>query len=519
VNRRRAFGALLALWSLGCGGDRNTGPAVAAPSVEAAPGPVELRFLFTSDEHGWVAPVVERGKARGGAAEVLARWKQQEGHCVPAPGESCTGAGTLALSGGDNWTGPALSSYFRGVPAAEVLRRMGYAASALGNHELDFGRETFEQNARAQEIPYLGANVSPALGEGGVTRPYVLVERRGITVGVVGLSTEETPRSGMRDHYKGLTFGKEEDALRRVIPEVYKAGADLVVVIGHVCAAELRPIVARHPEWRLAFVGGGHCHRTSLDQVFATPIVEAGSFLQKYVRISVTVDRRRPERERVLSSRAELVDLSYPEGQAPPVAPDPSLAELIAGWQRKTDEALGEVVGHVEEELPPDSPLLVNFLTDRWREATGADAVILNRFGTRQAIPRGAISLGTIYSVLPFNNNLVTMRLTGAQLTESVRCCGGHVSGVKQGPDGVLRLADGRPVERDARYTVVATDYTYFGGSGFPFEKQDPAASFGEDWRLPLIRWFRAHPTAPGRGLEQFLDREPRLPPARETRR
>jgi hypothetical protein len=121
--------------------------------------------------------------------------------------------------------------------------------------------------------------------------------------------------------------------------------------------------------------------------------------------------------------------------------------------------------------------------------------------------------------VLPFNNNLVTMRLTGAQLTESVRCCGGHVSGVKQGPDGVLRLADGRPVERDARYTVVATDYTYFGGSGFPFEKQDPAASFGEDWRLPLIRWFRAHPTAPGRGLEQFLDREPRLPPARETRR
>ncbi len=490
----------------------------AAPPVASRAAPVSLRLLYTSDEHGWIAPVREKGKARGGAAELLARWRAHEGHCVPSPGVSCETSGTVALSGGDNWTGPALSSYFRGGSAAEALRGLGYEASALGNHELDFGRESFEKNAAVQGIPYLGANVEPLLDKGGLTRPYVLVRRQGVTLGVVGLSTRETPRVGLRANYKGLTFGEEEATLARVIPEVYQAGADVVVVIGHVCGAELRPIIARHPDWRLGFVGGGHCHRAALDQVFATPLVEPGSFLQSYARVTLVVDRERPVRERVLSARAELIDLSYPEASPPPVAPDEALTRLVAGWQAKTDEALGEVIGHSAEDLDPDSPPLVNFLTDRWREMTGADVVILNRFGTRQAIPRGPISLGTIYSVLPFTNELVSMRLTGEQLLQDVTCCGGHVSGVTLRPGGKLLLADGRPVDPAATYTVVATDYTYFGGSGFPFEKQDPTPTFGEDWRLPLFRWFRKNPTTPEQGLARFLDRSERLPPPKKGR-
>jgi 2',3'-cyclic-nucleotide 2'-phosphodiesterase (5'-nucleotidase family) len=489
-----------------------TAPGPPASSAAPAAAPVSLRLLYTSDEHGWIAPVTEKGKARGGLAELLARWKVHERHCVPAAEETCEGASTVALSGGDNWTGPALSSYFRGEPAAEALRAMGYAASALGNHELDFGRESFEKNARLQGIPYLGANVRPQAEEGGVARSFLLVRRQGVTVGVVGLSTRETPRVGLRDNYKGLDFGDEEEALARVIPQVYGAGADAVVVIGHVCAAELRPIVARHPEWRLGFVGGGHCHRSVLDQVFATPIVEPGSFLQKYARVTLVIDPQRPSRERVLSSRAELVDLAYPEAERPPVDPDEALTRLVARWQKKADEALGEIIGHVGEDLDPDTPPLVNFLTDRWRQATGADVVILNRFGTRQSIPKGPITLGSIYSVLPFNNQLVTVRITGAQLVQNLDCCRGHVSGVKRRLDGAWLLADGRPIDSAARYAVVGTDYTYFGGSGFLFEKQDPSPSFGEDWRLPLVRWFRENPTSPGQGIERFLDREDRAP-------
>lgn len=495
-------------------------PATVSPATVAfsPPVPISLRLLYTSDEHGWIAPVVEKDRRRGGAPELLARWIHQEQHCVPSVTDSCTSSSTLALSGGDHWTGPALSSYFNGAPAAEALKLIGYTASALGNHELDFGREIFAKNASIQQIPYVGANVKPWLDAGGITKPYLLVHRQGITIGVVGVSAKDTPKSGMRDNYKGLDFQEEEAALVQTIPEVYAKGADAVVLVAHVCASELRPMLARHPEWRLAFAGAGHCHRTSLDRVFSTPLVEVGSYFQKYARISLSIDRTRFSRERVLSSEAELIDLTSPASDPPPVPPDPTLSKLVSDWQEKTEKALGEVIGHTSEELLPDSTSLANFLTDRWREMTKADVAFLNRYGTRQAIPKGPISLGTIYSVLPFNNALVTMHLTGEQIIQDVTCCEAHVSGVKYDSQGQLILADGRPIDLSARYTVVATDYTYFGGSGFPFEKQDPSASFGEDWRLPLLRWFRKNPTSPEHGIERFLDRTPRLERKQERR-
>jgi 2',3'-cyclic-nucleotide 2'-phosphodiesterase (5'-nucleotidase family) len=472
---------------------------------------VALRLLYTSDEHGWIAPSTEKGKARDGAAGLLARWLKNEGHCVPGTGQTCEGAATLALSGGDNWTGPALSSFFQGEPAALAMQRLGYAASALGNHELDFGRLSFEKNAAQEGFPYVGANVAPTLDQGGITRPFVLLRRQGVAVGVVGLSTSTTPRVGMRENYKGLSFGDEEKALEQAIPAAYEAGADVVVVVAHVCADVLRPIVARHADWKLAFVGAGHCHRLVRDRVFTTPLIEPGSFLRSYIRVDLSVDRSRPPRERVIGSSVEVVDLTYDEGKAGPIEPHDEMAHLVAGWQQRTDQALGEVIGYTEENLDPDSAPLVNFITDRWREATGADVAILNRFGTRQAIQKGPISLQTIYSVMPFVNRLVTVRVTGEQLIRDVTCCHGHVSGIKRLPDGGFALVSGARVEPAGRYVIAATDYTYFGGSEFPFEKQDPSPVVGDDWRDPLIRWMRAHPTSPGKSLDRLIDHEARF--------
>ncbi len=495
-------------WLTACS---TSGPPKPAGPVITPATPVTLRLLYTSDEHGWMAPVTEKGKSRDGAAGLLARWVKTEGHCVPGTGQNCEDSGTLALSGGDNWTGPALSSFFHGEPAAISMQRLGYAASALGNHELDFGRLSFEKNAAQEGFPYVGANVEPTLDQGGITRPFVVLKRKGVAVGIIGLTTHETPHLGMRENYKGMRFQPEEEALEKAVPAAYAAGADLVVVVAHVCADVLRPIVARHPDWKLAFVGAGHCHRLVRDRVFLTPIIEPGSFLRNYARIDLTVDLSRAPRDRVTSTSVEVLDLSYDEGKPPPVEPHDETAHFIGEWQKKTDIALGEVLGHTDEVLDPDSVPLVNFITDRWRESTGADVAILNRFGTRQSIPRGPVTLQTIFSVMPFNNRILTVRVTGEQLIKDATCCHGHVSGLTPLPDGGYALASGVRVLPAGSYVVAATDYTYFGGSEFPFEKQDPNPVVGEDWREPLIRWMKAHPTKPGKGLDLLIDHAPRF--------
>ena len=135
---------------------------------------------------------------------------------------------------------------------------------------------------------------------------------------------------------------------------------------------------------------------------------------------------------------------------------------------------------------------------------------ILNRHATRQALAKGPITRQSLYSVLPFDNQLVVVRVRGDVLVKNLTCCAGHFSGVKKKPDGTLALDDGGRIDDRKTYKVLVTDYIYFGGSGFTFEKADPNPDFDGDWRNPLITWFKEHPTTPQRGLEASLDRKAR---------
>ena len=86
-----------------CLGARAVWPPSPAPTA-APPGlaqPKRLTILYTNDEHGWlVAQQNKDGSSVGGAAEMLGRWREQEGYTPDGP--------FLVLSGGDMWTGPAI---------------------------------------------------------------------------------------------------------------------------------------------------------------------------------------------------------------------------------------------------------------------------------------------------------------------------------------------------------------------------------------------------------------------------
>ena len=182
----------------------------------------------------------------------------------------------------------------------------------------------------------------------------------------------------------------------------------------------------------------------------------------------------------------------------------------MATFQRQVDGALGEVVGHTNVALEPDAPMMVNLITDAWRDKTKADVAILNRHATRQPIPPGVITKQTIFSVMPFDNRLVLMHVSGKALLENLACCSGHVSGATR-KGGKWQLAGGRTIENARLYAVVTTDFSYTGGSGFVWEKADPKADTTVDWRDPVLEWLTAHPTSKANGLESLLDKTQRV--------
>src|SRR3954467_11241508 len=143
-------------------GERGTSPAPARidstrieasgrPPLPLPPGTRFLRIIATNDFHGALEPrPAANGVRRGGAAYVADAIERARKECTPR----CQ---TLLLDGGDLFQGTPASNLSFGRPVVDYYNRMGYAASALGNHEFDWGVDSLRARMRQGEVGNFGA--------------------------------------------------------------------------------------------------------------------------------------------------------------------------------------------------------------------------------------------------------------------------------------------------------------------------------------------------------------------------
>lgn len=483
-------------------------PAAGDKAPAKAPEPTVVTLLVTGGLGGQLVPTGEGGQTKGGAAETLGRWVAEDKHCpgpVKADGQaSCADASTLALATGDHWNGPALSSFFLGEPTAAVMARMGYAASALGNHELDFGREQFLKNAGIGHFAFLAANLKvkdASLAKGMDLPGFKVFDRKGLKIGVVGLTSPKTVTSAMSGRAEGLDLVGTEDALAAAIPEARKAGAEVVVVLADMCPTELQPTLEKHPEWKLTLVAGGRCPAKDIDiKVGETQVVSLGRGLEKYLRARITKDPSKPAAEQI-SVDSKVVDV---EGAG--ATPDAEAAKIIADAKAQLEPKLGEQLGFTKKGIKQNSPEMTRWVAGSMREALNADGVVLNKKGIRQDLPAGPITIGSIYSVLPYENSLMLVKVKGADLATQLSNPEALVSGFTAAGKGKFKDAKGKPLDPKKEYTVGTIEYLYFSGDGFTFEKLDPEPKeTGMAWQTPVVEWTRNQKSTEAKPLEKSL--------------
>lgn len=483
-------------------GDKGTAPAKQAE-------PVTVTLLITGGLGGQIVAVSDGSSSKGGAPETLGRWVAEEKHCpgpVKPDGQAqCPDASTLALATGDHWNGPALSSFFLGEPTAAVMARMGYAASALGNHELDYGREQFLKNQVIGEFPFLAANLKvkdAALAKGMDLPAFKVFDRKGLKVGVVGLTSPKTVTSAMAGRADGLDLVDTEAALASAVPEARKAGADVVVVVADMCPTELQPTLEKHPDWKLALVVGGRCPAQIDTQVGGTKIISLGRGLEKYLRARITADLSQPAGQKVKGVETALVDVTGPgSGQ-----PDEELLKRLGEVQGQLDAQLGDKIGFTKKGIKQGTPEMARWIAGAMREGTGADAVVINRKGIRQDLAPGPVTVGSVYSVLPYENSLMLVKVKGADLANQLANPEAFFAGFTAAGKDKFKDAKGKPLDPAKEYTVATVEYLYFGGDGFEFEKFDPdPKETGMAWQTPVVEWTRKAGSTEAKPLEKLL--------------
>jgi 2',3'-cyclic-nucleotide 2'-phosphodiesterase (5'-nucleotidase family) len=457
------------------------------PSSPEVPGEVQITVLYTNDEHGWIEETAEAQ----GAARLRGLWREAEGYEDDR--------GFLVLSGGDNWTGPAISTWFQGASTVEVMNTMGYHASAIGNHEFDFTVDGLRDRIDEADYPYLSANIR-LHGTGDIpdfATPFVIREVSGVRVGLVGLTTLSTPYSTFPTNVSELDFVSYVEALADWVPQAREAGAELILVVGHICHTEMLSLTPAARELGVSMIGGGHCNERVAELDRDVALIQAGWQMGHYAKLEIGFDLEASMVRSLVPSYAANVGGS----------PDPAVDAVVRRWQAAAAAELSETIGYAEQSVPRTSPAMHNLVTDSWLYAyPNADIAMTNAGGIRQSIPAGEITRGAIIGVLPFQNSLVEVELTGSEVVE----CLGDLIIAGMTALGGYRHPDGTPLEADNTYGVLTTDYLYARDDHCFSTFDDSPYHTGLSYHQPTIDYVQSLTTSPSAPLDSYLDPSPR---------
>lgn len=452
--------------------------------------PVKLTIMHVNDTHGHIVPYVEKGingDVPVSGAAYLAKMVER--------GRAANPDGALLLSAGDMFQGTPISNLFRGRSVIDVMNYLRFDAMTLGNHEFDWGREVLRGIISSAAFPVLSANIFEQGGrpfDG--ARPYVIVGRKNVSVAVIGLTTPETALTSRPGNLAGLDVAPPAEVLPGVIEEVRARGAVLVIVLSHLgldadieLAREVRGIDV---------IVGGHSHTAVTDpvNVSGTVIVQAGSYGVYLGVLDILFD---PAEKKILeyTAKNELELVS-----AGPDAPfDAQAAAIVEKYESQVKSEFSKTIGSASRDLtrrPDAESNLGDLITDAMRASSGAQIAFYNGGGLRADILKGPVTLEMVYTVLPFDNTLVSMDLTGEQIAQVLEHSGRsekimQVSGLRvvydrskpAGSQVVSVEAAGKPLASEESYRIVCNDFLAAGGDGYTAFTQGRNVAFG-----PLVR-------------------------------
>lgn len=453
--------------------------APAARGAGLAPGSPRLRIIATNDFHGALEPRADaNGVVRGGAAHVAGMIDRMRRECAPA----CE---TILVDGGDMFQGTLASNLSFGRPVVAYYNSMGYAAAALGNHELDWGQDTLRARMREAKFALLAANVRQPDGRD-VTwiRDDTIVVRGTTRVGIIGIASRLTPNNSFPRNVEGLRFDDPAPVINSHARLLRQRGADVVIVVAHEggicdaagagsCTGEIFRVAPRITENVDAIVSG-HTHSLINTSVNGIPIVQARSRGQAVAILDIPLDGGKPGGAAAGEVRSVVAT------EVPALASVDSIVRVAA---RRIAPIVKRPVANLAVSLPrlEGQYSLGNVIADAQRSVGRGDIAVMNNGGIRAGLPKGRITYGHVYEVHPFGNRLFRVEMSGAGVREYLERIVArdnlrdHVSGITIGynpalPRGQrivsLRLPAGRTLSDGATYTVVMNEFMAAGGEG-----------------------------------------------------
>lgn len=383
------------------------------------------------------------------------------------------GGACLFVDCGDTIHGTGPAQWTQGGAIVPALNAMGIGLMTPGNWEFGYGPAALRERVAEMAFPVIACNVQQAATGEQEFPPSAVIEVGGVRVGFVGITSPIVTQTMPKAFGRGLRFSDGRDTLPRCVARLRdedKVG--LVVVVSHLGLPQEVKLV--HEVEGIDVLLSGHTHNRLAEpvRVGRTILIQSGfdgSFLG---RLDLEV-----RDGQVRGFRHQLIEV------AGSTVPDPEVERVIAEQLAPFRERLGEVVGQTA--TPLDRMLVLeatmdNAITDAYLDLTGAEVAFSHGWRYGAPIPKGDVTLGDLWQMVPTDPDVFTVEMTGEEIRrkleaslESVYAAdpfqqrGGYIIRVS-GLSAVVRLNNpkgarvehldiaGAPYDAERKYTIAA---------------------------------------------------------------
>lgn len=365
-----------------------------------------ITVLYTGDTHGHLRSFYHGARSPvGGIAKRAIFFQEKRRH---------QGMIWLTLDSGDSLSGTVLADVFEGYLSIEAMNKLSYDAIGLGVHDFDFGVGVLKQRIEQAEFPVLSANIHYSDSGASFAAPYVILERDGVRIAILGLTTGELASQVAPANFAGLSVTDPMETAKQLVPQL-RSQADVVIALTHLgingdirLASEVRGIDV--------IVGGMSHSELHVPMKFEdTLIVHDSEFGHSVGMLKLSFDPQQNYKRVYFTNTLEQLAGKWVENS--------DYVEWLASFNEQLMQRMETIVGTSamqmsETKLRSSETPLGNYVADTMRMSTNTDIALLPAAFFQGPLPEGPITLGDLFAAMPYDHYAVVVDVTGGEVQE-----------------------------------------------------------------------------------------------------
>lgn len=438
---------------------------LAAPRAAQA-ATANISILYTADTHGRLRSFYfDSDKPIGGVAKRAIFFQDKRRH---------KGMTWLTLDAGDTLSGTALADVFKGQPCIEAMNMLKYDAMVLGVHDFDFGVDVLKQRVAEAQFAVVCANVKYLDTGQPFVAPYVILNRDGVRIAILGLTTGDLAERVAPENLTGLQVLDPIETARVMVPQL-KAQADVVIALTHLGINGDIKLASQVPDIDVIVGGLSHAELQVPMKFEDTLIVHDAEYGRDVGLLKLSFDPEQNYKQVYFANELEPMAGKWVENT--------DYLAWLDTYNEPLRQRMDTIVGTSALEMASTKVRsaevpLGNYVTDILRDTLHTDVAILPAAYFPNGLPEGPITLGDLYTALPFDEYAVVVDLTGGELKEVLDEASNQigrpgfpqVSGVSFGILGGQAysvLVGGREIDLFANYRLATSDAMAEGKFGY----------------------------------------------------